>query len=113
MLYPTYTDLGRITTALACFQLPLPHLTHLTMTLIYFSHALPDLGQGLYNDTFLSYIHGPDFEIKYEFGVMRCRGVRFVGPRPPPPPPPRQVFRRCKKCPLSVGKVRLAFVKNV
>ena len=26
-------------------QLPLPHLTHLTTTLTYFSHALPDLDQ--------------------------------------------------------------------
>jgi hypothetical protein len=37
------------------------------------------LGQGIYNDAFFSYIHNPDFEIKYEFGVMRCRGIRTGG----------------------------------
>jgi hypothetical protein len=36
-------DLDRIKTALPCFQLTLPDLTHLTTTFTYFSHALPDL----------------------------------------------------------------------
>jgi hypothetical protein len=64
-------DLDWITTALPCFQLTLSDLTHLTTTLTYFSHALPNLGFGIDNNAFFSYIHDPYFEIKYEFGVIR------------------------------------------